>query len=155
MAASMKAVYYCSDQPSYQLICAELSSILINRGHSVTIVAEGGFTHLNHLEDNVKFQHLQLKGNKQHGLDLKPKQGKAWVDSEAAWLRAQKANVVISGAVPFACSAAAAAGICAVCIANSTGGEATVRQTTAYHGMLALACLSWLLAQNCMQRLPC
>lgn len=129
MPASIKAIYYCSNQASNQLICAELCSTLINRGHSVTVVAEDGFTHLHHLQDEVKYQHLQLKGNKQHDLHLKPKQGTALVDSEAAWLRAQKADVVICGAVPFGCSAAAAAGICAVCIANSTGGEVTVRHT--------------------------
>ncbi len=139
MPASIKAVYYCSTQASNQLICAELCSTLINRGHSVIVVAENGSTCLNHLENDVKFQHLQLTGNKQHGLNLKPKQGTALVDSEAAWLRAQKADVVICGAVPFGCSAAAAAGICAVCIANSTGGEATIRHTTAYLGQLAVA----------------
>ncbi len=155
MAASIKAVYYCSSQASDQLICAELCSTLINRGHSVTVVAEDGVTHLNHLRDDVKFQRVQLKGKKQHGLNLQPKQGTALVDSEAAWLRAQKADVVICGAVPFGCSAAAAAGICAVCIANSTGGEATVRQTTAYLEWLAIACLCWLLAQNCVRQLPC
>lgn len=138
MAASMKAVYYCSDQASDQLICAELCSTLISRGHSVSVVAEDGLTQLNHLQDDVNFQHLQLKGNKQRGQNLKPKQGTALVDSEAAWLRAQKADVVICGAVPFGCSAAAAAGICAVCIANSTGGEATVRRTAAYFGWLAI-----------------
>ncbi|DBA85687.1 hypothetical protein WJX77_011063 [Trebouxia sp. C0004] len=121
MAASIKVVYYCSSQASNQLICAELCSTLINRGHSVIVVAENGFTCLNHLENDVKFQHIRLKGNKQHGLSLEPKQGIALVDSEAAWLRAQKADVVICGAVPFGSLAAAAAGICAVCIANSTG----------------------------------
>ncbi len=149
MPASIKAIYYCSNQASNQLICAELCSTLINRGHSVTVVAEDGFTHLHHLQDEVKYQHLQLKGNKQHDLHLKPKQGTALVDSEAAWLRAQKADVVICGAVPFGCSAAAAAGICAVCIANSTGGEVTVRHTTAYPGKPAIACICWLLATNC------
>ena len=43
---------------------------------------------------------------------------------EARWLRSQKAQVVISAAVPWACAAAAAAGVCAVCVANSTGGDA-------------------------------
>jgi hypothetical protein len=93
-------------------------------------------------------------GNKQHDLHLKPKQDTALVDSEAAWLRAQKADVVICGAVPFGCAAAAAAGICAVYIANSTGGKVAVRHTTAYPGMLAVACICWLHATNCMQRLP-
>ena len=46
------------------------------------------------------------------------------VEAEASWLRAQKAQVVISAAVPWACAAAAAAGVCAVCVANSTGGDA-------------------------------
>ncbi len=154
MPASIKAVYYCNSQASDQLICTELCSTLINRGHSVIVVADHVFTCLNHLENDVKFQHLQLTGNKQHDLHPKPKEGTALVDSEAAWLRAQKVDVVICGAVPFGCSAAAAAGICAVCIANSTGGEATVRPTTAYLGMLAVACICWLYTTNCMQRLP-
>ena len=154
MSVSIKAVYYCSNEASNQLICAELCSTLINRGHSVVVVAENGFKCLNHLKNDVKFQHVQLKGNKQHGLNLKPKQGTALVDSEAAWLRAQKADVVVCGAMPFGCSAAAAAGICAVCIAHSTGGEATVRRTTAYFGWLAIACLFWLLAEHRLQRLP-
>ena len=46
------------------------------------------------------------------------------VEADAGWIRAQRAQVVISGAVSLACAAAAAAGVCCVCIAHSTGGKA-------------------------------
>ena len=52
------------------------------------------------------------------------------VEAEARWLRSQKAQVVISAAVPRACAAAAAAGVCAVCVANSTGGDTKTQLKT-------------------------
>lgn len=125
----MRAVYYCTEQASHQLICAELCSTLVARGHSVSIVAQGHLAHLDCLKHQHKviFRHRPLEETAQQRTSLELQQGTAQIDAEAAWLRAQKANVVISAAVPFGCAAAAAAGICAVCIAHSIAGEAAVK----------------------------
>lgn len=121
----MKAVYYCTEQASHQLICAELCSTLVARGHSVSIVAQGHLAQLDCLQHQHKvvFRHRLLEETEQRRTGLEPQQGTAQIDAEAAWLRAQKTNVVISAAVPFGCAAAAAAGVCAVCIAHSIGGD--------------------------------
>ena len=122
----MKAVYYCTEEASHQLICAELCSTLVRRGHSVVVVAQGHTPQLDCLQHHYKviFRDCPVEETTQQRIGLESKQG--LVDAEAAWLRAHKTDVVISAAVSFGCAAAAAAGVCAVCIAHSTGGEAAV-----------------------------
>ncbi len=119
MASAIKAVYYYSNQPAHNLICEELCSTLVNRGHSVVVVAQSALPHISCLQHKVAFRQCQPD------MVQRAKQQKdiALIDSEAAWLRAQKADVVVSAAVPWGCAAAAAAGICAVCIAHKLGGE--------------------------------
>ena len=118
MAAPIRAVYYSADHSAHMSICQELCSTLVDRGHSVIVVAA---------EMNPRVECLQHISNvvlRPRSINTEPGRSTATIETEAAWLRTQKADVVISAAVSWGCAAAAAAGVCCVCIAYTTEGEA-------------------------------
>ena len=107
-------------------MCSELCRVLLDRGHTVVLVSD---THdRKELQQNQKLTIplQQVSDRMPLGADAaaSPKRQQLCVEAEASWLRLQKAQVVVSAAIPWACAAAAAAGICSVCVANSTGGNA-------------------------------
>lgn len=122
MARSINCVYYRIKSASHNLVCQELCSVLLNRGHSVVLVLSEDATGTA-LRQKLIVQHGQISSQPLEAVAAtSPSQ--PFVETEARWLRSQRAQVVISAAVPRACAAAAAAGVCAVCVANSTGGDA-------------------------------
>lgn len=124
MAAAIKAVLYCCKED--QLVYVELCRVLLDRGHTVVLVSGTEGRKDLRLNQKLAVQPQQIS----HDLPLGgvaaalPDRKQPSVQAEASWLRVQKAQVVISAAIPWACAAAAAAGVCAVCVANSTGGNA-------------------------------
>ena len=96
--------------------------MLLSRGHSVVLVSSGD-THTA-LRQKLTDHPMQFSSQPLQAAAATSPREQLSVETEASWLRAQKAQVVISAAVPWACAAAAAAGVCAVCVANSTGGDA-------------------------------
>lgn len=121
MARSINCVYYRNKSASHNLVCQELCRVLLSRGHSVVLVISEDATGTALRQKLI----VQLGQISSQPLEAVAATGPSqpYVDSEARWLRSQKAQVVISAAVPQACAAAAAAGVCAVCVANSTGGD--------------------------------
>ena len=122
MTASINAVYYRNKQPLHDLVCQEVCRTLLNRGHTVVLVSSGD-THTT-LRQKLTDRQVQISNQPREAVAATSPRQQPSVKSEASWLRAQKAQVVISAAVPWACAAAAAAGVCAICVAHSTGGDA-------------------------------
>lgn len=124
MAASIKAVVYGLKES--QLICEELCRVLLDRGHTVVLVSNmDGRKEMQHEQKRTVTLQQVRHMPRGAGAAASLEQQQLSVEEEASWLRVQKAQVVVSAAVPWACAAAAAAGVCAVCVANSTGGNAT------------------------------
>ena len=121
MAAAVNVVYYCDNLAAHRLICSELCSSLTGRGHSVTLVCQSQEA------DSTLRQLPHAVACRCRAQSTDPREALALINEEAAWLRSKKADVVISAAVPFGCSAAAAAGVCAVCIAHCIGGDTNCR----------------------------
>ena len=122
MATSITAVYYCKKQALHDLVCQELCRMLLSRGHSVVLVSSGD-THTA-LRQKLTDHPEQTSTQPLEAVAATSPRQQPSLETEASWLRAQKAQIVISAAVPWACAAAVAAGVCAVCVANSTGGDA-------------------------------
>ena len=116
MSPSVSVVYYCDNLADHQLILQELSNTLISRRHAVTLVTQDA-AYRHQLRTCLRVTVRERVRN------LDARQSLAFIDKEAAWLRSVDADVVVSAAVPFGCAAAAAAGVCAVCIAHTTGGN--------------------------------
>lgn len=121
MATSTNAVYYRKRQALHDLVCQEVCRVLLSRGHSVILVSSGD-THTP-LRQKLTGHPEQVSSQPLEAAAATSPMQQPSVEAEAVWLRAQKAQVVVSAAVPWACAAAAAAGVCAVCVANSTGGN--------------------------------
>jgi hypothetical protein len=60
-------------------------------------------------------------------------QRESLLETEAAWLRATRADLVLSDVVPVVCTAAKMAGIPSVCISNFSWGTASRRVTETPH----------------------
>ena len=121
MPDAIHVVYYCDNLAAHRLICSELCSTLTDRGHSVTFVSQ------RQEADSTPRQLPAAVACRCRAKSIDPRDTLTLINEEAAWLRSQKADVVISAAVPFGCSAAAAAGVCAVCIAHCIGGDTNCR----------------------------
>ena len=131
MATPTNAVYYRRTQAVHDLVCQEVCRVLLSRGHSVVLVSCGD-THTplrQKLTDHPEQISIQPLGAVAATFPIQQPS----VEAEASWLRAQKAQVVVSAAVPWACAAAAAAGVCAVCVANSTGGNTKASSSHSGH----------------------
>ena len=125
MTASIRAVYYYEEEASQHLICQEVCRVLADRGHSATAVVLSRGEDVDEPQERLAASRNSSLNLRRLGHSQKASSGQQpFVKAEAAWLRKHKAHVVISAAVPWACAAAAAAGICSVCLAHSTGGKA-------------------------------
>lgn len=136
MSTSINAVYYRKNQAIHDLVCQEVCHVLLSRGHSVVLVSSGD--KCTALRQKLTDHRLQISSRPLKAVAASSPTQQPSVEAEASWLRAQKAQVVISAAVPWACAAAAAAGVCAVCVTNSTGGEATASSSHIGHNGQAM-----------------
>lgn len=126
MTTSVRAACYCEEEASQQLICQEVCRVLATRGHSVTVVV---LSRGNEAEEpkqhchTSELEHSSSVSWRCLSVQQAPPGERRFVEAEAAWLRTHKVQVVVSASVPWAYAAAAAAGVCSVCLAHSTGGK--------------------------------